>query len=185
MNDLKSRASGALTRRMAAGVCALVVGLALVGCTTPDPVETPVTPTSTWSKADQQTIDAVQRYLDVWTEIGENVDTADWNRIYEVAGDPVAKGDIGFWTEWKAVGQHMVGGPVITVTAVNQGPLTSQGFRKYVYACFDASNSYLYTTDGSRVENRGLERQEAAFTVVDSGAGEPKVIELLMESVEC
>ena len=104
MNDLKSWASGALTRRFVAAVCVLVVGLALVGCTRPEPVETPVTPTSTWAKDDQRAIDAVQRYLDVWTEIGENVDTADWNRIYEVAGDPVAEDDIYFWGGWKEKG---------------------------------------------------------------------------------
>ena len=184
MNDLKSWASGAWTRRFAAGVCVLVVGFVLVGCTRPEPVETPVTPTSTWFRNDQQAIDAVQRYLDVWTEIGQNVDTADWNRIYEVAGDPVAEDDIYFWGEWKTKGQYLVGTPVITVTAVNQGSLTNQGFRRYVYTCYDATEAYLLRKDGSHVD-RDLERFPNVYTVLDSGTGHYLVIGQQMENVTC
>ena len=179
---------GAPVRTVMAWVCALAMGLALAGCTRPGS-EVSGTPTSTWGADEQQrSIDAVQRYIDVWTEISQSIDTteaADWNRIYEVAGDPLAKNHISFWSVWKEDGQHLVGKPTITVNSVRDVLYDGQGYKQNVHTCYDATNAFLYEADGSRVDNRGLDRRLVTYVVVNSGAGEYRVTDLLMEDKEC
>ena len=191
MNEAKTGARASGTTALAAA-CALVLGCALAGCTRPEPVGTLTTSNNPsaltsprWTDDEQAAIDAVQNYLDLWTAISQNIDTTDWNRIYEVAGDPVAEDDIYFWGEWASRKQHLVGTPVITTHSVNQGTFTSQGFRKYVYTCYDATSAYLFNIDGTRVENRGLDRRLVAYTVVDSGNREYRVNEMRMEDEPC
>jgi len=178
---------GAPVRTVVAGVCALAMGLALAGCTRPGS-EVSGTPTSPWTEEQQRSIDAVQRYIDVWTEISQNVDTtetADWNRIYEVAADPLAQNHISYWTVWSADGQHLVGKPIITVNSVRDVFYDGQGYKQNVHICYDATSAYLYNADGSRVENRGLDRRLVTYVVVNSGTGEYRVTDLLMEDEEC
>jgi len=166
MNDLKSRASGALTRRMAAGVCALVVGLALVGCTRPEPepVVTPSTPTI--SDMEPQLVGAVKRYLEVSSEIGQNVDTADWEKIREVARDQVVEDNIALWTDWSDKGWHMVGSPTITVNNVTEAFQDWRGYGYSVHTCFNMSNVYLADANGNQVSRAVAEHSLQTFTVL-------------------
>jgi len=176
---------GAPWRTVVAGVCALAMGLALAGCTRPGS-EVSGTPTSTWGDDERQrSIDAVQRYLDLWSEIGHNVDTADWNRIYEVAGDPLAKIDISYWTAWVEEGAHLVGAPVITVTSVRDVFYDGQGYRQNVHGCYDMTSAYLLKTDGSRIAKLGLDRELYVYTVVKLSTGEYRVVEERTENEEC
>ena len=195
MNKAKTGAMASGTKasgRALAVACALTLGCVLAGCTRPGPVGAQTTSgppsasnQSRWTDDEQSAIDAVRRYLDLWTEISQNIGTADWNRIYEVAGDPVAETDISYWTEWSALGQYLVGSPDITVSSVKQGFLDSQGMRHHVYTCWDATNAYLFNLDGSRVEDRGLDRQLNAYTVVNLGPDTYRVIGQWMENETC
>ena len=181
MNDMKSRASGALTRRLTAGVCVLAVGLALVGCTTPEPepVGTPSeigTPTPTWDAEQVRAIDAVQKYLDVTTEIAHNIDTADWNRVYEVASEPIAGDVISLWSRWNAAGLHLVGAPVITVESVVPGYSDPQSRYYYVNVCYDRAGLNLANPDGTLVVGTAADRSRFAYTVVITPVGPDLVV---------
>ena len=182
MNHMKSRASGALTRTMTAAVCVLAVGLALVGCTTPEPepVVTPseiVTPTPTWDAEQVRAIEAVQRYIDVTSEIGQNIDTADWNRVYEVAGEALGSGVISTWSDWKADSLHLVGTPVITVESVVPGYSDSQSRHYHVNVCYDRTNAHLADSEGTLVAGTAAERSRFHYTAVISRTGPDLVIE--------
>ena len=182
MNDMKSRASGALTRRLTNAVCALVAGLALVGCTTPkpEPVGTPseiATPTPTWDAEQVRAIDAVQRYLDVTSEIGQNIDIADWNRVYEVATDPLASTVFSAWSTWQAANLHLAGAPVITVESVVPGYSDSQSRHYHVNACYDRTNARLARPDGSLMMGRLADRSRVAYTAVINRTGLDLVID--------
>ena len=182
MDDAKSWANGALTRRLTAAVCALAVGLALVGCTTPEPepVVTPseiVTPTPTWDAEQVRAIEAVQRYLDVTSEIGQNIDTVDWNRIYEVATDPLASIVFSAWSTWQAADLHLVGTPVITVESVVPGYSDSQSRHYHVNVCYDRTNARLARPDGSLMTGRLADRSRVAYTALINRTGLDLVID--------
>ena len=190
MNDMKSRASGALTRRLTAGVCVLAVGLALVGCTTPEPepVGTPSeigTPTPTWDAEQVRAIDALQRYIDVASEIGQNLYTADWNQIYEVAADPLAASDVFNWSDWKTDGLHLDGAPVITVESVVPGYSDSQTRHYHVTVCYDRTNAHLINPDGTQMAGRLADRSLFGYTVAITKTGSDLVFDVTRKDGTC
>ena len=158
---------GALARRVVA--CVLVLGWALSGCSpAPPPFEWPSetgTPTPTWDAEQARAIEAVQRYIQVWSEIGQNIDTADWNRIYEVAEDPVAAYDLHYWSTWAADSQHLVGAPVVTVDSVILGYVSGESRQYYVRTCYDRTNAYLVDANGNQEAGRVSGRIPHGFTV--------------------
>ena len=173
---------GALARRVVA--CVLVLGWALSGCSpAPPPFEWPSetgTPTPTWDAEQARAIEAVQRYIQVTSEIGQNVDTADWNRIYEVAEREHAAGTLDIWSQWKADGKHLVGAPVITVNSVILGYVNSQSRQYYVRVCYDKANSHLVDSDGNQVVGRGSDRFPHGYTVSIPSVG----LDLVMSETE-
>ena len=169
----------AFGRALALG-CLLAVW-ALAGCTKPgpEPHEPPTdtgTPTPTWDAEQARAIDAVQRYLDVTSEIGQNLYTTDWNRIYEVADDPAAQDVVNSWVEWAETGLHLVGAPVITVESVVLGYFDSQAREYHVGVCFDRTNAHLFDSEGKQIEGKISGRFPLDYTVLVSLAGKDLVI---------
>ena len=163
-----------MTRRITLTL-ALTLLAALAGCTpggqetpTPEPtVYTPVpSPTPSWNAVEQGAIDAVQKYLEVWTDISQNLQTADWYQIRDVASDPAASDAFTVWAQWNQNGWHLVGAPTLDVDRVDEGATDSQGTRYHVHGCFSISEGYLLDIDGNRVTNRGTERGTTNYLVL-------------------
>ena len=188
---MKGAMSGAraLVGKTLSVVCVLVLGCVLAGCgARPEPFERPSrwdSPTPTWTDEEQRAIDAVQRYLDLSTQIDQNIDTADWNRIYEVAGDPLAANDIAHWSAWSELGQHLVGAPTITVDWVSPGYLTSEGQQYYVHVCHDITGVYLFDAEGNRIEDRGSERAPGQVILLLTKNNQYLVVNERVEDGEC
>ena len=171
--------AGALAGKALAFACAL--GFALAGCARPEPepyvpseTSTP-TPTPTRDAEQVRAIDAVQRYLDLTSEIGQNLYTTDWNRIYEVAEDPAAQDVVNIWADWRESDLHLVGAPVITVDSVVLGYFDSQSRQYHVQGCFDRTSAYLADSEGNQIEGvSGL--FPADYTVLISPTGQDLVI---------
>lgn len=182
MDDVRSWASGALTRRLTAAACVLAAGLALGGCTTPEPESVTPTPTN----YEQLAVEAVQRYLDVWSEISQDPSNADKNRIYQVAADYVATDAIGFWSDCSAKEWHLVGGPsIISVDSVQEGISDGRGRRFHVHTCTDITGSYLVDASGNQVGRRGEDRKPTNYTVLVTQFNQFLVIEDRSEEGTC
>ena len=178
---------GALARRVVA--CVLVLGWALSGCSpAPPPFEWPSetgTPTPTWDAEQARAIEAVQRYIQVWSEIGQNVDTADWNRVYEVATGVEAEGTLMTWTDWAANGFRLVGEPVITVVSVTLTYVSGESRQYYVRTCYDRTNAHLVDSSGNQIEGTLPDQFPHGFTVAISLTGPDLVIDELMVEGSC
>ena len=173
----------------------LAVGM-LVGCT-PSPQVSPstevtvpsvsITPTPTpqWTEDEQGAVDAVQRYLQVWTDIGQNLDDADWTTILEVAGDPAANDAQLLWAQWAGNGWHLVGGPSFIPDQVTQGALDSQGQRYHVHGCYIITGGYLADEAGDPVGNRGVDRGPSEYLVLNLNGSKYLVLEDTAEDGTC
>jgi len=164
-----------MRRRLIVLVVAAVGVVGLVGCTpsggesaSPEPeVTTPGTsPSPQWTAEEQSAIDAVQRYLEVWTEIGQNIDTADWNTIRDVASDPAANDAGDTWVLWEEHGWHLEGSPSFEVDRVDIGATDYQGTRYHVYGCYITVNVHLADQDGNLVEKQGADRSTGNYLVL-------------------
>ena len=163
-----------MTRRMTL-IIVMTLLAALAGCT-PDAKETPTpeatvytpvpSPTPSWSAEEEGAIDAVQKYLEVWTDIGQNLQTADWNGIHDVAGDPAANDAGTLWQQWNDNGWHLVGAPTFTVDRVDEGATDYQGTRYHVHGCFISTNSYLSDVDGNPQTKQGADRATTNYLVL-------------------
>jgi len=166
----------------------------LAGCT-PSPQVSPstevtvpsvsVTPTPQWTEDEQGAIDAVQRYLRVWTEVSENLQTADWGVIRDVAGDPAANNTLLQWGDWAEKGWHIVGGPTFTPDFVTTGALDSQGQRYHVHGCYAIENSYLVDQSGDPVNSNGNQRGPSMYLVLHGTSGTYHVLEDNAEEGTC
>jgi len=169
-----------MTRRMTITL-ALTLLAVLAGCTpngqvTPTPEPTVYTPTPTpspeWSAEEQEAIDAVQNYLEMWASIGQNLGYVDINQIREVSTDPESNHDVLMWANWMTQGWHLVGAPEFTPQSVIPGFTDFQGQRYDVYGCFVITNSYISDNDGNSVgdegrQERGISRYRVLHTVSD------------------
>ena len=150
----------------------MIIGVLLSGCT-PVAEETPpptvVTPTGTtpqWTEDEQAAIDAVQMYLQVWTEISQDLEGQDWNRIRDVSSDPAANNALFMWSDWADEDLHLVGEPVFTVDWVKPGMQDYQGVRFHVHGCYSIEDGYLSDPQGNPVDNRGTERTPGEYLVI-------------------
>jgi hypothetical protein len=146
-------------------VCAVAV-CAVAGCSPgvdPPPVSPPVvaptsvaprvstpppSPSSQWDEAEQGAIDAVQRYLEVWAEIGHDPGGTDWSLMNPVAIEPVMGTDREGWEKWLSNGWHLVGVPVFQVTDSSRGLTDSDGEHYHVRGCMQFDNLNLADDQG-------------------------------------
>jgi len=156
-------------------VVAAVLLAAMAGCTpdaqetpTPEPVVSTPTPTPTpqWTEEEQAAIDAVQNYLAVWTDIGQNLETADWNAINDVASDPALSNAVDQWIRWKDNDWHLVGTPAFETDRVALGPTDGLGVRYYVHGCYIITDAYLADSDGNPLAKQGADRTTANYVVL-------------------
>ncbi|MCL2481956.1 MAG: hypothetical protein FWF43_00770 [Propionibacteriaceae bacterium] len=164
----------------------LALGCLMAGCSpaspsTPTPSTTKSAPTATptpqWTDEQQAAIDAVQNYLQVWSSIGQNLDTADWDTIYNVADDQAATDAFTQWFGWAQDGQHLVGGPQFVPDYVTPGETDSQGSRYHVHGCYIITDTYLIDNTGNHIANDGVERSQSLFLVLNTTKGEHLVVE--------
>jgi len=156
-------------------IIAMTLLAALVGCT-PDAKETPTpeatvytpvpSPTPSWSTEEQGAIDAVQKYIAVWTDISQNLQTADWNGIRDVASDPAANNAVILWSQWRENGWHLVGSPTLEVDRVDEGATDAQGTRYHVHGCYITSGSSLSDMDGNPLTKQGADRSTGNYLVL-------------------
>jgi len=182
-------------RRRLIGVVAVVLFAVVAGCT-PDGVETPstvpvvttptVTPSPQWSADEQGAIDAVQRYLEVWTYIGQNLGSVDINQIRGVSDDPESNNDLLMWANWINQGWHLVGSPVFTPQSVIPGSTDFQGQRFDIYGCFVITDSYISDPEGNSVGDEGRqERGVSRYRVLHTTSDEYYVTESSTENKTC
>jgi hypothetical protein len=150
-------------RRLTPLLATMALGLGLAGCVPDQPTPTPTptvepasptptpTPTPQWDAEQQAAIDAVQTYLDRWTDIAQNLPDADFTRIFEVAGDTAGNEAAATLSEWKSAEYHLVGAPVFTPEIVIPGMTDELGQRHNVHGCLDTSSAYLVDKSGARV----------------------------------
>jgi len=171
--------------RRLAGICVVVVVSCLMAGCSPasngdDPVSsTPVvvestpspSPTPTWSGEQQEAIDAVQKYLQVWTDIAQNLGTADWNQIRDVAYGPIVLYDMDRWKQWNDQGLFLVGNPSFTVSWVTSGAQDPVGSIYHVGGCYIIENSYLSDTAGTH-KPVTVARQPSTYDVLLGANGQ-------------
>jgi len=175
-------------------IVAVMLFAVVAGCTpdsgqqtpTPEPVMSTPTPTPTpqWTEEEQAAIDAVQNYLEVWTSISQNLQTADWNAIRDVSSDPAASEALSVWAQWNQNGWHLEGGPMFIPDYVNRGGLDALGQRYHVHGCFSITDGYLLDINGNRITDRGTERGTADYLVL-KGSSQYLVLEDNPEDEPC
>jgi len=163
-----------MTRRSMSLVAAMMI-VALAGCSpdgkeTPGPepvVSTPMpTPSPQWTVEEQGAIDAVQKYLEVWSDISQNLGTADWDAINDVASDPAVNNAVTLWFQWNDNHWHLVGKPVFNVDRVDQGGTDYQGTRYHVHGCYITVDAHLSDADGNPLTKQGADQSTANFLVM-------------------
>jgi len=131
------------------------------------PISTPTaSPTPTWTAEEQGAVDAVHNYLAVWTNISQNLDTADWSELWMVASDPAANDAMTQWQQWANSGWHLVGEPTLDINLVTPGMQDPSGKRFHVYGCYIITGSYLADSSGNQVGQRGLDRSVGIYQVL-------------------
>ena len=143
----------------------VALGFAIAGCTPAEPPKTPdptptltlptPTPTPEFNETEQQAIDAVQRFLEVWAELGHDLRNADVDALMEVAAEDEFFNAHDVWANWARHDWHLVGAPTFTPTIVNTGPMDWEGDRYHVYGCYDITDVYVADKDGNPVEGPG------------------------------
>ncbi|MDR0284672.1 MAG: hypothetical protein LBI33_07255 [Propionibacteriaceae bacterium] len=182
------------------GVAGVVLGAGLAGCApggevTPSPsvgegttgvvTRTPSpSPTPQWDEEEQGAVDAVQRYLEVWSRIGQDLAEVDWNEIHDVADDPAVNNAIDTWNRWASKGWHLVGGPVFEPVSVSLGVHDVDGQVLHVRGCYVIEDAYVVDTAGDHLENSGAPRSVSRFDVLHN---EPRyaVLEQFIEEGTC
>ena len=139
-----------------------------VTTTTPPPPPTTPTPTPSpqWTPEEQGSIDAVQRYLEVWTDIGHDPAHKGMGQIRDVAGDPIANENTDQWTGWIENGWHLTGGPSFTPELVTSGAGDYQGQRYHVRGCYSIEEAQLVDTQGKPATNPSRTRTLSTYDVL-------------------
>ena len=180
---------GAMMRRGMIGLVVALIGL-LVGCAEPvsqptGPAWTPTpepavsitpTPVSPWTPEEQAAIDAVTRYLAEWSRIGQNLETADWNDIRDVAVDPAAQNNLSTWTRWEENGWHLVGEQTFSPQNVAPDSQDDAGSWYLVDGCLSIVGSDIVDAQGQSAG--GSDRKDISpvrFTVLAASTGKEYV----------
>jgi len=171
----------------------VTLGCALAGCTqgaesSPTPTIEPsviVTPTPSWTDEEQGAIDAVQRYLEVWTGIGQDIEGSDWEKIGEVAAAPAVTNAQDLWVRWAQNDWHLVGAPSFTATLITPGAQDHLGNRYHVYGCYDLANSHLVDSAGKYVVEQTSEIAVVNYLVLRMENTKYLVLEDSLEGETC
>ena len=176
-----------MTRKPIVMIMVMMIA-ALTGCSpdgkeTPSPQPTVYTPTPTpspqWTTEEQGAIDAVQKYLTVWTDISQNLGTADWDTINDVASDPAVNNAVTLWFQWNDNHWHLFGAPTLEVDRVAQGATDYQGTRYHVHGCYISIGSYLLDADGNPLPKQASDRTTVNYLVLH--ILNPKDVYLVLE----
>ena len=157
-------------------VLSLVLGcVCFTGCT-PDLVAPPVmtdaptatqTPTPEYGEDVQKAIDAAYAYVEKWTFITQNVLTADWNEIYEVATDSAASTAFSLWGQWAAKGSRMVGEPTLSVDSAYFSVADERGRLYEINGCMDISEILWSDSEGNLENRRTTDRTPLRMEVLE------------------
>ena len=178
----------------------VVLGTVLAGCATqvpqthPEPlmevpsshweaVPTPqVEPTLTWAEEEQDVINGLLRYFDVWNELANNPVSADLNRIFEVAIGPAATDNLKQLTQWSANKWHVEGQALFIVDKVEKTG-DDKGKRYLIHGCY-ISDGYLSDASGHHVGNKTMVHVPTNYEVTHWD-GQYRVIEGFTENGKC
>ena len=147
--------------RVSFTIAACFLGLAFVGCTpevepTPSwtPSETP-TPTPTWKPKEQAAIDAVDRYIDAYTDLINKIPLLsedDWDRIYATTVDPRRTEMLDEFAFYTRKGWTGSGAPVFTVDRAESVGSRDDGELWGVTGCYVREEFFYYDSSGQRQE---------------------------------
>jgi len=163
-----------MTRKPVVMIAVMMVA-AMTGCSpdgeeTPSPQPVASTPTPTpspqWTAEEQGAIDAVQKYLEVWTNISQNLGTADWDEIRDVASDPAANNAVVLWLQWNDNHWHLVGSPSLVVDRVSEGGTDNQGTRYHVHGCYITAGVHLDDASNNQLTKQGEDRTTINYLVL-------------------
>jgi N-methylhydantoinase B/oxoprolinase/acetone carboxylase alpha subunit len=183
-------------------VSALIVAVAwtLAGCTpggepttppattepavTPPPAVTP-TPTPQWTEEEQAAIAAVYEYREAIDHIAQNLDTADWNEIWQVSTDDAANEMLNVWLDWHERGWHQVGASEFMVDRVGSGMTDDRGKRYHVYGCYLAGSGHLVDEQGNPAVPDAVTAADAHYVVLRTLEGQYLVADDDWEEAPC
>ena len=172
----------------------MLLASAVTGCgpgevttTTPPPPPTTPTPTpsKTWTPEEQGSIDAVQRYLEVWTDIGHDPLNNNRTQIMDVATGQVTNDNFTQWDRWIQNGWHLTGGPSFTPEWVNTGAKDSQGQRYHVRGCYSIEEAQLVDAQGKPATNPSRTRTLTTYDVLHLTNGRYLIIKDTDEGKTC
>ena len=158
-------------------VIAFVAACALVGCSPvveppPPPPTVEETPSGpTFTEKEQAYVDAVQRFLDVWTQIMRDPPNQDWEAIREVTWPPLEDEVLMQFLDWEEGGLHLEGAPIFTADEVRWSSTDHQGEWYYVYGCYDITRSSPFDRDGNQLTNSGADVSYGRFEVIQTPGG--------------
>jgi len=124
------------------------------------------TPSPTWSKDDQAAINAVQTFLQVWSQVSQGLPDSDVNAIHSVAISPDVDAQNALWVQWIGNGVHLVGAPSFYPSLVTVGELDDQAQRYYVYGCYVMGDSHLSDAGGNPTGVKSADRRPVTYDVI-------------------
>ena len=188
-----TRLSSAWRTRLTHIFAITVLGLGLVGCTpqvepTPSwtPSETP-TPTPTWKPKEQAAIDAVDRYIDAYTDLINKIPLLsedDWDRIYATTVDPRRTEMLDEFAFYTRKGWTGSGAPVFTVDKVESTGSRDDGELWGVTGCYVQEDFPVFDENGDVVPPAYL-RSYRTYTVFLTQADRYYVSELHNQENAC
>ena len=150
------------------------------------PTPSSATPTSQWTDEEQQAIDAVLKYYEVWNHISQNPDETDLDSIYEVAMNPIAEEDIKVWQQWKDYGWRLLGSVGFVPLIVTYGMKDGSGHEHNVHGCYILEGADIVDDTGSSLPSGNrIERNSMIVTVLHSLDGSFVVVRNRLENKPC
>jgi hypothetical protein len=180
---------------LAAAAVLMLAGCSPGGETTPTTTPPPTlaapttdpaaTPTPQWTDEQQAAIDAVQAYLEMWTDLAQHLPDTDLGQINLVAGGDVATEAVSNLQELRARGQRLEGAAVFTPDRVSRGPGDGEGQRYYVHGCLDATGARWVYADGTPAYDKPSTSSPAKYTVLHTKFGVYGVVNDTTEEGQC
>jgi hypothetical protein len=145
----------------------------------------PPSPSSQWNEEEQGAVDAVQRSLKVWAEIGRDPGGTDWSLMTPVAMEPALQGDKDGWAEWVAEGWHVEGTPEFEATDSSLGLTDSDGKQYHVVGCMRLRGFDVVDSDGESVYPDANEETLFSYQVLLKPSGQYFVMKDLILEASC